>query len=156
MFVKVENGVVTAYPYTLERMRAEYPNTSFPKNPSASTLEPFGVFEVAYQAAPAFDPESHYVEHSLSPVLLDGKWTLTQTVVAKTQDQIDAEIANKAAQARTKRDNLLAESDWTQVADAPVDKEAWATYRQALRDITTQATFPSEVTWPTKPLPEGE
>ena len=36
---------------------------------------------------------------------------------------------------RLHRDRLLAESDWTQVADAPVDREAWATYRQALRDF---------------------
>jgi len=36
---------------------------------------------------------------------------------------------------RLQRDRLLAESDWTQAADAPVDKAAWATYRQALRDF---------------------
>jgi len=54
-------------------------------------------------------------------------------------------------QIRTKRDSLLAESDWTQVADAPVDQTAWATYRQALRDIPTQSGFPNNVTWPTEP-----
>jgi hypothetical protein len=52
---------------------------------------------------------------------------------------------------RKKRDFLLSESDWTQVADAPVDQAAWATYRQALRDITAQESFPQEVTWPEKP-----
>lgn len=52
---------------------------------------------------------------------------------------------------RAKRNKLLAESDWTQVADAPVDKAAWATYRQALRDITEQGGFPNTVTWPTQP-----
>jgi len=36
---------------------------------------------------------------------------------------------------RTHRDRLLAASDWTQVADAPVDRQAWADYRQALRDF---------------------
>jgi hypothetical protein len=36
---------------------------------------------------------------------------------------------------RYQRDRLLAASDWTQVADAPVDRQAWATYRQALRDF---------------------
>lgn len=41
--------------------------------------------------------------------------------------------------------------DWTQVADAPVDKAAWATYRQALRDITSQVSFPDSITWPTEP-----
>ena len=52
---------------------------------------------------------------------------------------------------RAERNALLSASDWTQVADAPVDKAAWATYRQALRDITAQAGFPHSVTWPTKP-----
>ena len=52
---------------------------------------------------------------------------------------------------REKRNFLLSESDWTQVADAPVDQAAWATYRQALRDIPSQAGFPNEVTWPVEP-----
>ena len=50
---------------------------------------------------------------------------------------------------RSIRDRLLAASDWTQLPDAPVDKTAWATYRQALRD------FPS--TWtpgPTADFPD--
>jgi hypothetical protein len=52
---------------------------------------------------------------------------------------------------RSKRNSLLYASDWTQVADAPVDKTAWATYRQALRDITSQEGFPENVVWPIKP-----
>jgi hypothetical protein len=57
-----------------------------------------------------------------------------------------------AAQAiRYNRDRLLAASDWTQVSDAPVDQAAWATYRQALRDIPQQAGFPENITWPEMP-----
>ena len=56
-----------------------------------------------------------------------------------------------AAEIRTERDAKLTESDWTQVADAPVDQAAWATYRQALRDIPSQAGFPNEVIWPVEP-----
>ena len=52
---------------------------------------------------------------------------------------------------RQERNALLVSSDWTQVADAPVDQAAWATYRQELRDITSQETFPNEVTWPVPP-----
>lgn len=52
---------------------------------------------------------------------------------------------------RTERNLLLAQSDWTQLGDAGVDKAAWAAYRQALRDITDQAGFPHEVDWPAKP-----
>lgn len=56
-----------------------------------------------------------------------------------------------AAQVRTQRNALLQQSDWTQVADAPVDQAAWATYRQALRDITAQEGFPEAVVWPVAP-----
>lgn len=56
-----------------------------------------------------------------------------------------------ASEVRSDRNALLSQSDWTQVADAPVDKAAWATYRQALRDITDQSGFPHEVDWPVKP-----
>ena len=52
---------------------------------------------------------------------------------------------------RQQRNALLTASDWTQVADAPVDQTAWATYRQELRDIPDQENFPSEVTWPVAP-----
>jgi hypothetical protein len=47
----------------------------------------------------------------------------------------DATDAKKLRQVRLWRDSELAATDWTQVADAPVDAEAWATYRQALRDL---------------------
>jgi len=54
---------------------------------------------------------------------------------------------------REKRNALLAESDWTQITDATVDKTTWATYRTSLRNITTHSNFPDleEADWPTKP-----
>jgi hypothetical protein len=52
---------------------------------------------------------------------------------------------------RAKRNALLVASDWTQVADAPVDQAEWAVYRQALRDVTDQSGFPENVVWPVKP-----
>lgn len=52
---------------------------------------------------------------------------------------------------RTRRDALLAPTDWTQLPDVPLaTKELWAVYRQALRDITQQ-TDPHNIIWPTPP-----
>jgi hypothetical protein len=56
-----------------------------------------------------------------------------------------------ASEVRAERDRLLAASDWTQVLDAPVDQDAWAAYRQALRDVPQQEGFPTDVAWPIKP-----
>jgi hypothetical protein len=52
---------------------------------------------------------------------------------------------------RILRDKLLAECDWTQVADAPVDQQAWAEYRQLLRDLPQQFESAEDVVWPDKP-----
>ena len=57
-------------------------------------------------------------------------------------------------EARTQRDKLLADTDWTQVLDAPIDtetREAYRTYRQALRDLPEQEGFPETITWPELP-----
>lgn len=51
---------------------------------------------------------------------------------------------------RAQRNAKLAACDWTQLPDAPVNKDAWAVYRQQLRDITSQAD-PFEIVWPTEP-----
>lgn len=73
--------------------------------------------------------------------------------VPKLSDEEKAQIAfdGKALHIRAERNQKLVQSDWTQVADAAVDKAAWATYRQALRDITAQDGFPWNVTWPEQP-----
>ena len=56
-----------------------------------------------------------------------------------------------AERMRLHRDRLLKESDWTQVADAPVDQQAWATYRQALRDFPATWTPSPEADFPDTP-----
>jgi hypothetical protein len=52
---------------------------------------------------------------------------------------------------RAIRNDLLAQSDWTQVADAPVNRQAWATYRQALRDFPATWTAGPEADFPDTP-----
>lgn len=61
---------------------------------------------------------------------------------------------NVAAEVRAKRNELLAATDWTQLADSQLDEEAQAgmrAYRQALRDIPQQEGFPFNVEWPALP-----
>lgn len=79
-----------------------------------------------------------------------------ETVVDKPQDVLDQIEADLAfAQARnsaiSERNRRLFSSDWTQVPDAPVDQAAWQVYRQALRDITLQEGFPTNIIWPQPP-----
>ena len=73
-------------------------------------------------------------------VLSGSNLVLQDRVVVITWEQI-----------RSRRNNLLALSDYTQMADWPGDKEAWATYRQALRDLPQTYANAADVIWPAKP-----
>ena len=55
-----------------------------------------------------------------------------------------------AKEVRQKRDAILKSSDWRASSDLTMSDE-WRTYRQALRDITSQEGFPNDITWPTQP-----
>jgi len=75
---------------------------------------------------------------------------------APTREELDAawpQVQSDLAwdEVRRERDRLLAASDWTQVADAPVDAAAWAVYRQALRDVPQDFDTPDDVVWPEAP-----
>ena len=73
---------------------------------------------------------------------------------AAEQAAYEAQLPTKlAAQHRATRNQLLADSDWTQMNDSPLTNEvktAWATYRQSLRDITADESWP-DVTFPATP-----
>ena len=73
-------------------------------------------------------------------VLSEGNLILQDRVVVITWEQI-----------RSRRNNLLTLSDYTQMADWPGDKTTWATYRQALRDLPQTYTNAADVIWPTAP-----
>ena len=64
---------------------------------------------------------------------------------------IDTKINLTWASVKAKRNKLLSDSDYTQMPDWPGNKQVWADYRQALRDITETFDSPEKVVWPTKP-----
>ena len=93
-----------------------------------------------------------YTKYILGPVFIDQVVDGVTTTAAEQEATYKAQKdAEQATSVRATRDAKLAECDWTQVADAPVDKAVWATYRQALRDITAQEGFPWTVTYPDAP-----
>lgn len=129
--------------------RASHPNTSFPPQLTAELLDSMGA-DVVLEGAQA-QPTRYQVGFRDGVEQVNGKWYTKYSVADMDQEAKDALDAQQAALIRSQRTQKLAESDWTQVADAPVDKAAWAVYRQALRDVTTQTGFPWEVTWPAQP-----
>jgi len=149
MHTLIENGAVKQYPYGLGQLKAANPLTSFPAEANDEMLASYGVQRVFFSTPPAITATQVLEEGT--PVFVDNRWTQSWTVRDLTAEEVASRDNAKADAVRAERNAKLAASDWTQVADAPVDKAAWATYRQALRDISSQAGFPWVVDLPTIP-----
>lgn len=81
-------------------------------------------------------------------------WYTPEQIAAEEAAKKAATKANRMKAFRSRRDEKLAESDWTQPPDSPLSAEqkaAWAAYRQALRDVPETANADGWVTWPAKP-----
>lgn len=91
-------------------------------------------------------------------MIFDGsvKRPMTDEEISEYNAGVAARDAEYHDVMRNRRNTMLSECDWTQMPDSPLasaEKSAWATYRQALRDITTHPNWPKleEADWPTKP-----
>jgi hypothetical protein len=146
MFAKIENNQVAEWPILSIYQR--FPHTSFP-SPLTDDALPEGYVMVGVIAPPEHSENQKVVPGQ--PVQQSGKWVQSWDVVDMTEAEIEERISVKAADIRAERNRKLAESDWTQLLDAPVAKDAWAAYRQALRDITQQVGFPTSVEWSISP-----
>ena len=156
---------------TQGEIRRSMPNTSLPRVWTADICEFLGIDPVL--AAPAPAPSGEYKVVSRNGVTQDanGNWveayterdmfsdyTTEEGVTVTKAEQEQAYTARKndeaATAVRAERDKLLASCDWMAIkafeAGSTLSAE-WATYRQALRDVTSQTGFPWEVTWPTQP-----
>ena len=149
-YVQSKDGVFVRHIFDVEPTQWDDDNFCFARKLTPEQAVHFGVTKLQITDPPYFDPATQRRDEAPA-VLIDGVWCQRYVV-----SQLDAEdAANKAAEQsahnRMVRDRMLAACDWTQVSDAPIDKAAWATYRQALRDVPLQSGFPWTITWPESP-----
>jgi hypothetical protein len=142
-----ENNV-ERYPYTLTDLKFDTPSTSFPTEIDEETATFFNLVLVKPTTPPK---ENHAVNLERTAILQGSEWVEKWVKTPATDKQIEERTAACANDTRKKRNQLLAECDWTQLPDSPASYATWATYRQELRDVTTQAGFPWEMVWPEAP-----
>ena len=152
-------------------IRKSMPNTSLPRIWTEEICNFLGIDPVL--EAPAPTPSGEYKSVGRSGVVQDanGNWVEAYVERDMFADYVDDDsvTVTKASQeaaytatkdtaaalaARNTRDGLIASCDWMAIkafeAGTTVGTE-WATYRQALRDVSAQAGFPNDITWPTQP-----
>ena len=122
-------------------LRGMYPNVSGPLD---------DLYDVVFEG-PQAQPTRYQIAFADGVEQADGKWYTKYSVADMGAEAIAAKDAEQAKAVRQQRNDKLTDSDWTQLADSPADDLAWATYRQALRDITSQAGFPWTINWPVAP-----
>lgn len=150
MLIKLENGVPTGAPLVVANFRQLFPTISFPLHLSAQDVASYGYGLYDFSAAPTAGKHEKVVE---SPPVrsASGVWVQAWSVVEMTPEEKAEQDTAKAFQVRNERNIRLSQSDWSQIADSPVDKQVWLGYRQALRDVPAQAGFPWGVAWPKQP-----
>jgi hypothetical protein len=148
MYLRIKDNEVV-YPYSIQQLKIDEYNVSFPTDLTSEILEGFGVYSVQQTPMPN-DYTKNVVEGT--PTLVDGTYTQVWNQTDSTQEEIDVKIENQWEHIRVARNEILTQCDWTILPDSPVSSsiEDWKTYRQQLRDITNQSN-PFEVVWPTQP-----
>lgn len=112
----------------------------------------FGVHKLKLVTPPYYDPATQSREHGPA-LLIDGVWTQNYIVSELDPDVAAAKAEEQWSVVRIERNQLIANTDWTQLPDAALantETANWASYRQALRDITTQSD-PFNIAWPMLP-----
>jgi hypothetical protein len=156
---------------TQGEIRRSMPNTSLPRVWTSSICDSLGIDPVL--AAPAPEASGEYKVVSRNGVVQDanGNWVeayverdmfadyvdedgVTVTKASQEEAYTATKDAEAATAARATRDGLIASCDWMAIkafeGGTTVSTE-WATYRQALRDVSAQAGFPNTIVWPTQP-----
>jgi len=111
--------------------------------PDDQWLTDNGVLKV--ESWSTIDHSSQVIESSVGSEV-DGKWKAFN-VRSRTNDE-------KWIMLRSKRDELLKDSDFTQLGDSPSNAVTWQAYRKLLRDLPTNYPNADDVIWPTPPVPE--
>lgn len=133
-------------------VRSLYPNTSFPSRWSPELVEELGLDPVFETPAPTTTIYQTAFKDGVEQV--NGNWVWKWSVSEMDDDAKAAKDAEAAKGVRSSRDAKLAECDWLVIKSVETGVALaadWAAYRQALRDVPTQAGFPHNITWPSKP-----
>jgi hypothetical protein len=106
MYIKLKNGNIEKYPYSIIDLKKDNPKTSFPANISSEMLVQFGIYNVNKVAKPSITYKQNIEEGT--PKLIDGQWTQVWNVTDKPQDEIDEITTSLRAEAyRNESDSLF-------------------------------------------------
>lgn len=145
-YVQAQGDTFIRHIFDVEPTQWDADNYCYARRLTDEQVAHFGVHKKQIVTPPYHDQATQSLEEGPA-LLIDGVWTQNYIVTDLSADESATKVGAQWTVIRAERNKLLVESDWTQLPDAPVDAAAWATYRQALRDVTNQAN-PFAIVWP--------
>ena len=149
-YLKINTDQSVEYPYSINQLKNDYPNTSFPQSITDETLLDYGVYLVM-DVVKGNDYTKNYIE--VTPQIINGQYYQNWIVTDATQEEIEERLDAQWNQIRLIRNQYLFQSDWTQLPDCPLtieEKNKWMIYRKELRNVVNQSN-PFDVVWPIVP-----
>ena len=129
-----------------KEFRRRHKNTSFSRLLDENLLDAFDT-DIVFEGLKTNGPEPYSYSYRDGVEKIGDKWYTKYTIGQKDKEPVDKQQEDNI---RSRRDQLLKESDWRAVSDRQLEPE-WKEYRQALRDISKQEGFPHDVEWPVDP-----
>jgi hypothetical protein len=102
ILVKVIDGVVIKFPYTMNDLQIENPSVSFPEEPSDMILNEYNVYRVFYHPFPEYDNRTHRIAIANEPSLHDGVWCMNHSIIEKEPEEIELYDESELAALRGK------------------------------------------------------
>lgn len=156
MFARIENNTIVEYPLFEGQLQERFPGLRFPLD-VYDTPVPDGYVKVFPRINNEFP--NRYKIYDLGTPQLDAEGVWRESFIERdmTQEEHDRATTHYSTIERKRRNEFLKQSDtyvfpdrWETYSDQT--KLEWKTYRQELRDITSQPEFPFVITWPISPV----
>jgi hypothetical protein len=144
MFAVTKNNVVIEYPIFIGDIALRHPSVGIPVVWDGGDVEDVHYERVHLTPAPNTSFLTQTVMEG-TPVFKDGVLCQTWKIVPATAEQIAERTAARSAEMRSRRDRMLADTDWVVIKALETGSDvdpAWKTYRQALRDLPESHGFP--------------
>ena len=160
IYAEIKGTELIRYPYGFAELQNDNPYTNYGNNTDVTYWFPqtktaiengYTLAEVVFAIEPAYDQSNQVCAQNENPTLINGSWVLGWTVSEMTPEQKSQYNAKKIQENKQQAEQILSQTDWTQVADVPLlNKQEFTDYRSVVRAIALKP--PVQVIFPEPPV----
>jgi hypothetical protein len=153
LFIQLNDGQPVGHPIIRDNLHQLFPDETFSEVVTAAEISHLPIRLYKHITMPEITELQRIVSSNMK--IGDDDVCFIDYQISELDDNEQLILTNqKNVEVRNQRNAKLMQCDWTQLSDSPItkqDKSKWKEYRQRLRDVTQQPSFPWNIEWPTPP-----